>query len=41
MALNVEAAVNVEKKRSVIAMALMELVENDSEVAEVLRKVME
>jgi hypothetical protein len=40
MALSVETAVEVEEKRSDIAMALMELVEKDPEVAEVLRKVM-
>ncbi|QLC51119.1 tyrosine-type recombinase/integrase [Methanolobus zinderi] len=41
MTLSIDAAVEVEEKRSDIAMALMELVEKDPEVAEVLRKVME
>lgn len=41
MFLTIEAAVDVEKKRSDIAMALMELVEKDSEIAKVLRDVME
>jgi hypothetical protein len=41
MALTIQAAVDVEKKRSDIAMALMELVERDPEIAKVLRDVME
>jgi hypothetical protein len=41
MALKVNTAVDVEKKRSDIAMALMELVERDPEIAKVLRDVME
>jgi hypothetical protein len=41
MALKVNTAVDVEKKRSDIAMALMELVEKDQEIAKVLGDVME
>ncbi|WP_340818866.1 zinc ribbon domain-containing protein [Methanolobus sp. WCC4] len=40
MVLTIESAVDVEKRRSDIAMALMELVEKDPEVAKVLRRVM-
>jgi integrase len=39
MTLTIQAATDVEKKRSNIAMALMELVEKDPEVAKVLRGV--
>jgi hypothetical protein len=41
MVITIKDAINVEKKRSDIAMALMELVEKDPEVAKVLKKVME
>jgi integrase len=41
MALKVNTAIDIEKKRSDIAMALMELVEKDPEIAKVLRDVME
>ncbi len=38
MALRVDVAVDVEKKRSDIAMALMELVEKEPEIAKILRE---
>lgn len=38
MALRVDSAVDVEKKRSDIAMALMELVEKEPEIAKILRE---
>jgi len=38
MVLNLETAVDVEKKRSDIAMALMELVEKEPEIAKILRE---
>lgn len=41
MTLSVEVAVDVEKKRADIAMALLELAEKDPKVAKVLRSVMD
>ena len=38
MAMRVDVAVDVEKKRSDIAMALMELVEKEPEIAKILRE---
>nr|WP_321496781.1 hypothetical protein [uncultured Methanolobus sp.] len=41
MTLTVQTVIDVEEKRSDIAMALMELVEEDPEVAKVLKGVIE
>ncbi len=38
MALRVDVAVDIEKKRSDIAMALMELVEKEPEIVKILRE---
>lgn len=38
MALRVDSAADIEKKRSYIAMALMELVEKEPAIAKILRE---